>query len=140
MHKYSAMHVVREYASGAHIAVLGAVMLPPPPAPQGEVVNEVDCGDWVNCLRISPDSTRIAAALDNSTSVVVPLLEPRIALRLTGHRESRLLGVDWSPDGLLIASCGVDRQVCIFSAESGTRMPGPIWVALTAGMLCVLCL
>ncbi|MFO0951577.1 MAG: WD40 repeat domain-containing protein [Isosphaeraceae bacterium] len=74
-------------------------------------------------VRWSPDGRRIAAVSRSGPRGVIDLLDSDTGATLStlrGHT-GMVFGLDWSPDGSRIASCGADGEVKIWSPADGAE-------------------
>jgi WD40 repeat protein len=71
----------------------------------------------VMAVAFSPDGTRVAAALRDTTVRIIELTSG-LTLELRGHT-SGLRAVAFSPDGSLVASAGHDDTIHIWESETG---------------------
>lgn len=81
----------------------------------------------VNCLRVSPDSSRVLLAVtdfwssDRNSPLVYDTVTGKLLQTLSRH-EHPVHGVDYSPDGMLIASAASDGSIRIWNKESGKQL------------------
>lgn len=83
-----------------------------------------ELGDWATRLEFSPDSTQILAGFDDETSAVilydVASGEQIISFGNDDVRHSDTIdGIDFSPDGTLVASGSRDDRLIIWDIETG---------------------
>jgi WD40 repeat protein len=73
-------------------------------------------GTVIRDVAISPDGAFVAAAADDKTIWITSLTQPGYTLRLGGH-EDKVNTVEFSPDGLLLASGGNDNRANLWILE-----------------------
>ncbi len=66
-------------------------------------------GTVISDVAISPDGEYLAAAADDKTIWITSLTQPGYELRLGGH-EDKVNAVDFSPNGLMLATAGNDNR------------------------------
>jgi WD40 repeat protein len=88
----------------------------------------------VTCLRLSPDSSRILLAVkdfwgsDRNSALIYDTVSGKLVQTLSRH-EHPVHGVDYSPDGSLIASAGFDGAIRIWDPKSAKllrTLSGPL--------------
>jgi WD40 repeat protein len=67
----------------------------------------------------SPDSKRLAAALQDGTAQVWDALTGKHVLIYRGH-VGQVIDVAWSPNGKYVASSGVDKKVQVWESSTGS--------------------
>ncbi|CAE6427470.1 unnamed protein product [Rhizoctonia solani] len=70
----------------------------------------------------SPDGTQIAVGVGSEVELISALTGKRLSSPLKGHTNT-VLSVQFSPNGTLVASCSLDKTVCLWSIK-GETSPG----------------
>jgi WD40 repeat protein len=81
--------------------------------------------DWVFCVKISPDGTKIASCSRDETVRIWSVQTGEELQTLRGH-EGEVMCVAWSPDSRLVASGGEDKTVRVCDAVGGTQATQPL--------------
>ena len=74
--------------------------------------------EWVGCLAISPDGSRIATGSMHATTTITNTQDGRTIYRKLNH-ETAVTALAWSLDGRVFASGSADMTVKICSAQTG---------------------
>jgi WD40 repeat protein len=88
--------------------------------------------DYVSAIAVSPSGDHVALGLGDGTVVLLEAERGIQRWRAVAHREG-VLGLEFSPDGNKLASCGQDTRACIWSLQGEllTELPGESsWVEL----------
>ena len=93
--------------------IRGMCLSQPPPSVNGPV--------GINCVRWSPDDSKIVGGSDDSFARVWDSTTGSIVLTLTGHRSS-VTCADWSSDGFRIVTGSCDGTAIIWNSESGEML------------------
>ena len=72
-------------------------------------------------VRMAPDGTRVAATGGDGVLSVLDVGSGRPLLRIAAPRATALHGLDWSPDGLLLAAGAANHRIYVFDAATGAR-------------------
>jgi WD40 repeat protein len=82
---------------------------------------------WIWTVRVAPDGTAAAAAGADKQLVLYDLASGAILARTEASPGTAFHGLDWSPDGSLIAAGGDDGAVHVFDASGAFYdwLPGP---------------
>jgi WD40 repeat protein len=75
----------------------------------------------INCVRWSPDDTKIATGSDDSNALVQDVATGRLLLTLKGHRKA-VMSLDWHPNGSSIATVSRDLTGIIWNSETGVML------------------
>jgi WD40 repeat protein len=81
--------------------------------------------DWVHCVKISPDGTKIASCSRDRTVRIWSVQTGEELQTLRGH-EGWVRCVAWSPDSRLVASGGDDKTVRVWDVVGGTQATQPL--------------
>jgi protein HIRA/HIR1 len=87
----------------------------------------------VNCVRFSPNGLYLAASSDDGvvslyklekspTQLDVNKTEDWRCIKLFKEHVQDVLGVEWSPDSKLLASCSVDNKIIIYDIEKKEKL------------------
>jgi WD40 repeat protein len=74
---------------------------------------------WIWNVRVSPDGTRVAAAGSDGLLAVYDVATGADVFRASVAGGSELHGLDWSPDGALLAVGAKDKSVYLVDATTG---------------------
>ena len=71
-------------------------------------------------VRYSPDGNRVAAVTTTGVLSVYEARTGRVLYRVNAPKNTELHGLDWSPDGALIATGAKDTNIYVYNAVNGT--------------------
>jgi general transcriptional corepressor TUP1 len=74
--------------------------------------------NYVRSVLISPDGTKLVAALESRIVVIWDISTQKVIHELSGH-EQDIYAIDYSSDGHYIVSCSGDHTVRMWDAEQG---------------------
>jgi WD40 repeat protein len=75
---------------------------------------------WIWNVRMAPDGTRVAAVGADGVLAIYDAQSGDAAVRVTIGDDTELHGLDWSPDGTLVAVGAKDKSVYLVDAATGS--------------------
>jgi WD40 repeat protein/predicted Ser/Thr protein kinase len=92
----------------------------------GRALADLRLDTGVKSSGFSPDSSRLAVGLESGVVILFALPQGNEILRYKGHNRA-VFEVEFSPEGLKVASCSEDSSAQVWDAHTGKAICEPIW-------------